>query len=305
MKKHSIKLLFFFTAFALTFSACKSEEELNLTFSPEVSKKYEMSMNYVQDMDMDAMGKMKNTIVMTYDLFIKEKDKDQNTIILTTFKKVGFDTKSPQGNISYDSDVKTEPTDMGSAMMANIFGSMIGQSFSMTVDKAGNVTEVTGMEAIFTNMIKSMGLDTIPGGEQSIAGFKEQFSDEQFKKNFGESFNILPKKEVKIGDTWDITTSSDMMGIEMNSKNTYTLKEVKDNIAVVDLVSDFNADKKEGEEGMKMDGTQTGTLKIDITTGMTIESNVTQTINSSQKMMGQEVPMKINGTVKITSKEIK
>ena len=307
MKKHSIKFLFFFTAIALTFTACKSEEELTLAFSPQLSKKYEISMNYVQDMEMGEMGNMKNTIVMTYDLFIKEKDKDQNTVILTTFKKVGFDTKSPQGNVSYDSDVKTEPTDMGSAMMSKIFGSMIGQSFSMTVDKEGKVINLTGMETIFNNMIKNLGLDTIPGGAESIAGFKEQFSDEQFKKNFGESFNILPTKGVKIGDTWDITTSSDMMGMEMKSKNTYTLKGVEGDLAIVDVISDFNMDKENSGEGddMKMDGSQTGTLKIDINTGMAVEGDIKQTINTSQKMMGQEIPMKINGTVNITSKEIK
>lgn len=306
MKKYSItQLLLFFTAITVAFSACKSDD-VKLSFSPELSKKYEISMNYVQDMDMGAMGKMQNTIVMTYDLFAKERDEENNTTIVTTFKKVGFETKSPQGNISYDSDEKTEPKDMSSAMMSNIFGNMIGESFSMTVDKEGKVTNVTGMEAIFTNMIKKLGLDTVPGGAQSIAGFKEQFSDEQFKKNFGESFNILPSKEVKIGDSWDIETNSDMMGMDLKSKNTYTLKSIEGDIATVDVVSNFNADKTEGGEGkeMDMDGTQTGTMKIDVNTGMAVEGNITQTINSKQQVMGQEIPMKINGTVKITSKEL-
>lgn len=305
MKKHSIKLLFFFTAIALTFSACKSEEELTLKFSPTVSKKYEISMNYKQDADMGGMGSMQNTIVFVYDLLIKEKDDDKNIMILSTFKKVGFDTKSPQGNMSFDSDVKSEPKDMGSAMLAKIFGSLIGESFSLVVNQDGEVIEVKGMAEVFENMIKNLGLDTVPGGMQAVNGFKEQFSNKQFKKNFGESFNILPKEEVKIGDTWDINTSSDMMGMNMEAKNTYTLKEIKGDLAIVGLVSSFNLDKtQEGADAMKMDGTQTGTIKIDINTGMTVDGAITQSISSSTQMMGQEMPMKINGEVKITSKEI-
>ncbi len=307
MKKLAVaKILFFFVSLAIVFNACKSEEALTLKFSPEVSKKYEVSMNYEQDMSMGAMGDMQNTVVMNYDLLIKEKDSDGNFIILTTFKKMGFDTKSPQGNISYSSDSKTESNDMASAMIGKIFGGMIGQSFSMTVNKNGEVTELKGMEAIFNNMIKNMGLDTVPGGMQAVAGFRNQFSDEQFKKNFGESFNILPSKEVKVGDTWAIDNNNNMMGFEMKTKNTYTLKEIKGDLAIVDLVSDFNLgnENDENDVKMKMDGSQNGSLKIDINTGMTIESNIKQNISATQKMMGQEIPMKIEGNVKMTSKEI-
>jgi hypothetical protein len=307
MKKITIaKILFFFFSLAIVFNACKSEEALTLNFSPEVSKKYEITMLSKQDMSMGAMGDMQNTIVMNYDLLIKEKDNDGNFIILTTFKKMGFDTKSPQGNISYDSDSKTESDDMASAMIGKIFGGMIGQSFSMTVNKNGEVTQLKGMEAIFQNIIKNMGLDTVPGGMQAVAGFRNQFSDEQFKKNFGESFNILPSKEVKVGDTWAIDNSNNMMGFEMKTKNTYTLKDIKGNLAIVELVSDFNlgSENDENDVKMKMDGSQSGSLKIDINTGMTIESNIKQNISATQKMMGQEMPMKIDGTVKMTSKEI-
>lgn len=307
MKKYSItKFLLLFTIVSIAFTACKSEEEVALSFSPKVSKKYEISMDYTQDMSMGEMGDMKNTIKMDYELFIKEKDKDNNLVILTTFKKVGFDTKSPQGNISYDSDSKTEPTEMATIMMSKIFGGMIGQGFSMTVSPEGKVIEVKGMEAIFSNMIKNMGLDTVPGGVQAVAGFKNQFSDEQFKKNFGESFNILPNKEVKVGDTWVINNNNDMMGVEMNAKNTYTLKSIEGDLAIVDVVSEFKLDNEEGVNGqeMNMEGSQSGTMKIDIATGMAIESNITQNISSTQKMMGQEIPMKIKGDVKMTSKEV-
>ncbi len=305
MKKHAFALLLFFiTTLTIAFNACKSEENITLKFSPTVAKKYEISMDYVQNIDMGGMGEMQNTILFVYHLLIKEKDADQNTIILTTFKKIGFNTKSPQGDMSFDSDVDATPDDMGSAMISKIFGGLIGQSFSMVVNKNGEVVEVKGMTEIFDNMIERVGLDTMQGGKQAIAGFKEQFSDEQVKKNFSESFNMLPNKNIKIGDTWNISTDKSVMGMGIKTENTYTLKEIKGNQAIVDIVSTFLTDKtEEGMLAMEMDGTQTGTLKIDINTGLTIEGDIKQMINGTQ-VGGQGMSMKINGIIKITSKEI-
>jgi len=189
-------------------------------------------------------------------------------------------------------------------MISKIFGGLIGQSFSMVVNKNGEVVEVKGMTEIFDNMIERVGLDTMQGGKQAIAGFKEQFSDEQVKKNFSESFNMLPNKNIKIGDTWNISTDKSVMGMGIKTENTYTLKEIKGNQAIVDIVSTFLTDKtEEGMLAMEMDGTQTGTLKIDINTGLTIEGDIKQMINGTQ-VGGQGMSMKINGIIKITSKEI-
>lgn len=302
------KFTLLFTAIAIAFGACKSEEKLTLKFAPEVSKKYEMTMTYVQDMDMGQMGKMENNIGMTYDMLVKEKDENKNTVILTTFKKITFIAKTPQGELGYESDKAVDSSNMFSVMFSKVFGGMLNQSIFITVDEKGKVTDVKGMEEIFNNIIKSSGLDTLPGGAESIAGFKDQFSNEQFKKNFDESFHILPEKEVTVGDTWEIDNKKNMMDMDMVTKNKYTLKEIKGDYIIVDVVSEFSADKKEGGSipgEMKMDGTQSGTMKIDRSTGLAVESELKQKVNSTSKMMGQEIPMTIDGTVKISSKEIK
>lgn len=296
---------------AIVFSACKSEQKLALKFAPEVAKKYEMTMNTTQDIEMEQMGQkmnMKNTVAMTYEMLVKEKDANNNTIILSTFKKIKFISSSAMGEMGYDSEKETDTSDMFSAMFAKIFGGLVNQQITIVVSETGEVTEVKGMADIFEKMIKSTGLDTMEGAAQSLASFKSQFSDEQFKKNFDESFNILPKTEIGVGEVWEINNNKNVMNMDVNTKTKYTLKGMEPEVALVDVTSDFTVDKKAEENQvmeMTMKGTQSGTMKIDRKIGMATEGNITQDITATTKSMGMEIPMTIKGTITFSSKEIK
>lgn len=310
--KQITKLSFALVAcIAIIFSACKSEQKLALKFSPEVSKKYEMTMNTVQDIDMEQMGQkmhMKNDISMTYVMEVKEKDANNNIVMVSTFKKVKFISTTPMGEMGFDSDKGADTSNMFSSMFSKIFGGLVDQQMTIVVNEKGEVTEVKGMAEIFNNMIKSSGLDTIPTAAASLEAFKQQFSDEQFKKNFDESFNILPKTDVAIGDSWDINNNKNLMNMDVNTKTKYTLKSVEGDMAVVDIASDFTVEKNGEDAGgveMNMKGTQTGTMKINTKTGLAADAKIDQDITATSKTMGMEIPMTIKGSIVISSKEIK
>jgi hypothetical protein len=298
-------------AVAIVFSGCKSEQKAILSFAPKKGKKYEYVMNTVQDIEMEQMGQKmnsKNNIGFTYLMTVGDKDKDNNIAVVTTFRRIIFSTESPMGKMEYDSDNANAKEDPAMGMMTKAFGSLINKNITMMVNDKGEVVSLTGMEAIFTDMVKNMGLDSLPDAAAMLGQLKTQFSDDQFRKTFDEMFRILPGKSINIGESWDIETEKNLMNMGIKTKSTYTLKEMKDKNAVVSLSSVFDVTKSGAElQGgeMKMNGTQNGTITVDTETGFPIQSNITQDITTSSQIMGMEMPMKMKGVITITSKEIK
>lgn len=111
----------------------------------------------------------------------------------------------------------------------------------------------------------------------------QSFNDEAMKKMFEQSFNFYPQKAVKAGDSWTGNFSLAIAGISSDSKNTYTLKSIKNNTAVIDVVSVASGD---------LAGNATGETTLDIKTGMPTSSVSTQTIkNGKLNMQGVEITM--------------
>lgn len=298
-------------AIAVVFSGCKSEQKAMLSFAPKKGKKYEYVMNTVQDIEMEQMGQKmnsKNNIGFTYLMAVGDKDKNNNITVVTTFKRIVFSAESPMGNMSYDSDNADTTDNPMTGMMTKAFGSLVNKSITLMVNDKGEVVALSGMEAILADMVKNMGLDTLPEAGQILAQLKNQFSDDQFKKTFDEMLRILPGKSINIGESWDIETEKNMMNMGIKTKSTYTLKEMKDKSAVVSLTSAFDVTKSGAElqgSEMKMNGTQSGTITVDTETGFPIQSNITQDITTTTTSMGIEMPMKMKGVITITSKEVK
>lgn len=298
-------------AIAVVFSGCKSEQKAMLSFAPKKGKKYEYVMNTVQDIEMEQMGQKmnsKNNIGFTYLMAVGDKDKNNNITVVTTFKRIVFSAESPMGNMAYDSDNADTTDNPMMGMMTKAFGSLVNKSITLMVSDKGEVVALSGMEAILADMVKNMGLDTLPEAGQILAQLKNQFSDDQFKKTFDEMLRILPGKSINIGESWDIETEKNLMNMGIKTKSTYTLKEMKDKSAVVSLTSAFDVTKSGAElqgSEMKMNGTQSGTITVDTETGFPIQSNITQDITTTTTSMGIEMPMKMKGVITITSKEVK
>lgn len=298
-------------AVAIVLSGCKSEQKAMLSFAPKKGKKYEYVMNTVQDVEMEQMGQKinsKTNIGFTYLMAVGEKDNDNNTTVVTTFKRIAFTSESPMGKMAYDSDNIDTNNNPMMGIMAKAFSSLVNKSITLMVNDKGEVVALSGMEAIFADMIKSMGLDSLPEADQILTQLKPQFSDDQFKKTFDEMLRILPGKSINIGESWDIETEKNLMNMGIKTKSTYTLKEMNGKNAVVTLSSAFDVVKSGAElQGgeMKMNGTQTGTITVDTETGFPLQSNITQDINTTTNAMGMEIPMKMKGLITITSKEIK
>ncbi len=173
---------------------------------------------------------------------------------------------------------------------------IVGKSMLITLDKTNKVIDVQGMDSL-----TSTGMP-----EESKKMIEKMFSKEQVNSMWGMMFSMYPDKAVAVGDKWNRNITIDVAGLEMEIKYTYTLTDVKDNVAFlkVDGVIDSKGKMKnlpvEIEAIMK--GKQSGTLSIGVDNGYIKNADYTMDLNAEMELMGKKMPMKMTGVYKLKGK---
>ncbi|MBN9295700.1 MAG: hypothetical protein J0I41_01760 [Filimonas sp.] len=302
MKKTN-NFLFLFAAFAaLLLSACKGGGSYDLKFNPAAGSKYKYTVTMNQKLQQTVQGQTKDMdnateIYATYEV---QAGSGTDKVLKLTYDRF----KGTASGMTFDTDVADSAGTSGNPMSA-IFSSMKGQSISMTVSAKGEVKEVKGVEELLDKMVANMPGDsaTKPMMKENI---KKLMGEDYMKSMMEQSFKIYPAGAVKIGDNWK--TDMEMKnGIALKLANTFTLKSVENNVAKLDVKSDISSGSME-MMGMKIEtdlkGTQTGTFDLDVPTGMATSGDITQEISGNMKVMGMEMPMKIQTKMKISCVKI-
>lgn len=299
-----------FTAVAITllaliaFAGCKSEEKLALKFAPKKGQKFEITMHTKQNIAMGEMGNMTQEMVFDYDMEVKEKDADNNFQILTTFRHIKFNSKSGMMDVDYDSEKEVADSNEMSAIFSKIFGGMLNKTITILVDEKGKPVSLKGMSEIMQGIIDSAD---IGDNENTVFdGLKAQYNDDNFMKNIEGMFSMVPGKNVSVGDTWEDSKTLAIMNMKMKTDSKFVLKEIKDKTTIIGISSVISTPTKGSENAMMtIEGTQQGTIELDKTTGLPISSNIEQVITMTTKGNGTEMPVKVTGTITLTSKELK
>lgn len=179
-------------------------------------------------------------------------------------------------------------------------------------DKVSRETEGKSIVLLLNNKYQIedvIGFDELTG-DSDMPGYEEQyekmFSKDQINSMMGIMFNVYPDKPVKVGETWENVTETGMSNLKMKMNNKYELIEVKDSVATIELVSDYKGKGEMSQSGMKlymeMDGEQTGTIKIDLTTGYLQRADNNLDVDAKANIMGQKVPYKVTGKTVIQAK---
>ena len=134
--------------------------------------------------------------------------------------------------------------------------------------------------------------------DKQITGMFIQMSFHEFafKTGFEQSFKMYPDKEIKVGDSWSIDNSISVSTITNNIINTYTLKSISEDIALIDLtVASLMKNERLNRE---LKEEQKGEIKLNTRTGLPIQSTLVG--NSSTILNVQGTDMKSEKTKKIT-----
>lgn len=266
-----------------------------LKFNFEKGKGYDYEMIINVDQDMKGQT-MQMDMTNYYSMDVVADDGDTKTIT-TTYDRFKMNMKVGPMNIDVDSD-KPLPEMSGNGkedpmkMLNSIFGAIKGRKFSMKVNAEGRVEEVSGFKDIAQSIMDSMHLGEKEKQEMTQQ-FSQQFNEQNIKDQFERVLYIFPNKEVKVGDSWQKTTTpGGVMGGKYTS--TYTVSEIEG-----DMVTLEEKSKIEGtSEGLNMKGDITGTLVVDSKTGLVVNADQDVEITTTK----DGTSMKMKGKTKIKGK---
>ena len=283
------KLLIGFVSISLALSACgkktssgttDSSGEIELKLNLTKGKKYAMEFNMDNTVEMNMMGQSVNStnkIIMGGDYEVMDVLPSGNFLVRTTYRKIKMNGDAMGMKYEYDSETDKASGPQGE-QMATSMKKMIGEYMEMEMDKTGKVIKTTSSPALTENDKE---------GKPKKSGFENM------------QFNVFPDKKLKVGDTWENSVEQNMNGTMVDLKSTYTLTAVNNGIAEVKIEGTFTI--KPGSEG-KFTGSQKGTSKIEIATGICTEAIIDQDIDMEANNMGMKMPMKMKNKITVTLK---
>jgi hypothetical protein len=253
-----------------------TSDEIELKLNLTKGKKYDMRMTMQSNGEMNMMGQQVTTTTdmnMGMDYEVMDINPAGNFVVRSTYRSIKMSGETMGMKYEYDSETG-KATGMQAEEMSKSMKKMIGQYTEMEMDKSGKIIKTTN----------SPGLDE--GGKGKNKGGLENMN-----------YTIFPDKKVKPGDTWESNIEQAMESMSIIVKSTYTLVAVKDGVAEISM--DGTLALKEGSKG-NLSGTQKGTSKIEVATGMSKEVTINQDLDMELDDMGMKMPMKLKNKVTIT-----
>lgn len=225
-----------------------------------------------------------------------------------TYDRMSMNMALPNGNMKFDSDSINE-----NDVTSKVFGSIVNKPFSAKMTKSGKITEVSGVEDLFSDAFKSVGQIDEMQKKQILDQMMQSYGDKAFKGNIEMGTAIFPETKVSKGDSWTINTKLESQ-LTADIQTVYTLTDVGKDFYMISGKSEIKP-SAEGNNvnlnGMDMQyeisGTMTSTLKIDMATGWTNDGDVRQELDIELKIPdnpqvpgGMTIPMQIDTQMKIT-----
>jgi hypothetical protein len=135
----------------------------------------------------------------------------------------------------------------------------------------------------------------------------QTFNDSAIRSMMQQSFNIYPDKAITPGDTWEKKfTMTSMINMEMDNK--YKLVSVNNGVAHLEVNSTITGkpgnNPAMAQMKIEMKGTQTGTMDVEVGTGLITDSKLKQNMKGKMSMMGMEIPMEISSDIHIAGKKL-
>lgn len=211
-----------------------------------------------------------------YDLTINILGKKMTSI--ADGKTVVIDTKQPA------------PKDEQLKNIWTINNTLVGSKFSVKMKENGEVISIKGIDELYKKVEKAITpfVKEAEQKKQFVEFFKQGFNEKMIKEEFSAGINILPKKGVKLGESWTISENIDPKG-KVKSNITYTLNKIENGVAEVSVTGNIPAkSNKQTQNGitmtMSVEGSQNGTLKIDENSGWVLSSKMNIKTTNKQTM---------------------
>ena len=294
------------------FAFSPAAKKLEFQFKLNPNKVYKQETKLVSNTTQTVQGnEMQSKNVVTSTTYMEVKDEgDTSSIYSVWYDELSMQIEGMGMNQSFSSDTSSlssvDP-------MSSILAGLIEKKFDATINTKGKVTYVEKLEEIIESAVGTAGGAQAEMIREQISS---SFGDGGFAKNIEMSTRIVPDKAIKVGDSWEVEQFTST-GMPLILTSTYTLKSVNDGIATIGVDGSLKVDPKNAKttlQGMNatyyMDGTRTGEIEIEVSTGWMQKGSLTDNIVGSisieanaQVPNGMTIPMEMNNETTISSTE--
>ena len=196
----------------------------------------------------------------------------------------------PGMDMSFNSN-RTASGDANYEAMAETLRPLLDARIASIISEMGEIQEIKGIKELNEKM----------GASGSASGM----SSNPFG-NLQTYFPIYPEKKIAVGSTWDAETTMSNNGSPVNVKYTYTLREISNGMATLDVVSAISMPESKFDQGgmemtISMAGTQQGEMTINTKDGITRSASLKQNITMDMSTMGMSMPATLTRTVSLTT----
>ena len=293
--KHSILLIPILAL--LWLSSCseapKKEDATTLSFKFPPGAVYAYLMDSHQTIEQEMMGKTSTItqsmqMLSTYHVEKADGNKRKLTVVYDRFY---IKSASSGSEMEYDSaDSSKQPKELSQ------IASIVNHPFSLVVSEKGEIISV--------NPTAGAGR-TADSSAKDVAA-ETPLNDSTIRRMMEQSLNIYPTTPVKVGDSWERKYTTNMGFMDMAVNSTYKLVSVSNDVAHIEITATIRSIPSSNPQmkGMdiEMNGTQNGSMDIDVKSGLIQESKFTQDVSGKMKIPGAEIPMKLTSETRIIGK---
>ncbi|MCX2431731.1 DUF6263 family protein [Pedobacter sp. GR22-10] len=265
-----------------------------------IGKKYDFTLISDQVINQKMAGhsiSLSQNIGTDY-LFDIRNGEGQEKNIEVTYKRIFMKSKGMGNQMEMDSEDADTTKE-------NSFRGLKDATFQMVMLPNGTLKSVTGTEQMVNTMVEKMKADTLMKTKIK-ASLSQQFNAEGMKQTLESSLKIYPDQPVKIGDSWTVDTRM-QLNMPVETITRYTLKDVKDNIAFLNingtLVSKGSFKSMGNTIDTDLTGTNVGDAELDIKTGLILKSHLRMELTGKMQTGGQNIDFELQGINKIMGRE--
>ncbi len=291
-----------FTLFAVIFfllSGNIQAKKVLLRFNLEKGAQYNMVMDVSSTIDQAVMGQdvdINQKMNMVFNWKVLDITPDKTFLVEYAFEKMKMEMSVNGQNLVFSTDSTEESTPAFSSALKDL--SKI--KLQLEITDQGKIVSVKGMDELLSKF----------SGNQVLAQSMQMFTNESnFESFMGQTFNYFPEKEIGKGDTWTSSMKLPAM-MNMDTKMDFEVADITDDVVKLNVNSLVNIDSPIEQAGMKMqvkmDGTQKGTMDINLKDGWLESSDLVQEFSMQMKLKNpqtgedMEIPMKVQSTAKMT-----
>jgi len=296
---------------------------LSILFTNFAEAQYRLALNlekgntYIQRSSADLtinqeINGQKMDIVSTISgiMGFKVVEKSASSYILeTVYTELNMSMKTPNGEVSFSSTKPYDEKDIFSRLLKN----MIDHPFYINMQSTGKITEIKGIDSLWTNIFSSFPELDADKKEQILAQLKQSYGENSLRGNIEQLTAIFPSQKVKINDQWQ---NSIELRTTMHATINNHFKLLDYNPSYFDIEN--HADTRTSDDtvqtnGMsatyKLAGPTDSRIKIDTKTGWIIEANTHMELKGTLQLLdnpkipgGMLIAMDMTSVSKVTDK---